>query len=194
MTDSGITLNIYNKPTQIEGNQNDNNNQSETNLNINDNYFADNLRIDSTSAPRANNLQTIDNTRNESVETIENNQSSLPHIPQQNQKPPMPIYGYQTPPVKPIMDIPTSPSVTAPYKNPYNQYYPYPQQVIIIQQDPNQQQGHKENDQTNITQDNRDNNNYMDLCGYLAECCKEFVTCWCLCPCFRGGERERRGR
>ena len=196
MNDPGITLNIYNKPSQFEENQDDNINQTETNLNLN-NEFADNLRTDSIPAPRANNLQTIDNTRNESVETIENNQTSLPHILQQYPGPPMPINGYQKPPVQPMMDIPTSPSVTVPYKNLYNQYYPYPQQIIIIQQDPNKQKVHKKNDQTSITQDNMDNHEYKDGCGPFLGGLFMCVTC-CLCcyscSCLRGGGGERRGR
>ena len=196
MTDPGITLNIYNKPSRFEENQDDNINQTETNLNVN-NEFADNLRTDSTPAPRANNLQTFDNTRNESVETIENNQTSVPHIPQQYQGPPMQIYGYQKSPGQPMMDIPTSPSVTEPYKNLNNQYYPYPQQIIIIQQDPNQQKVHKKNVQTSITQDNNDNHEYKDPCGSFLKGLFMCVTC-CLCcyscSCLRGEGRESRGR
>ena len=193
MTDPGITLNIYNKPSRFEENQDDNINQTETNLNVN-NEFADNLRTDSTPAPRANNLQTIDNTRNESVKTIDNNQSSLPPIPQQNQGPPTPMY-VQGQPVQPMMIIQNLPTVMTTCKNSYNQYNPYQQQVIVIQQDPNQQQRNKANDDQTITvQDQTKNDDPKDCCkAFFAGCCLMLAACGLLCLCF-GGERGRRGR
>ena len=195
MTDPGITLNIYNRPPQIEeeNDKNDNNNQNETNENINNEIPPDNLRIDATSAPRANNLQTMDNTRNEMVDTIKNNQSSLPPNPeQQYQGRPMQIYAYQNPPIRPVqpmMVVPAQQQVIPQYNAPYNmQYTPSPYQPVIIQQPP------KKPPQRVIIQEKQKKDNTAKNCfgGFFAGCCAALTACCLLSLCASGG--RRRGR
>ena len=195
MTDPGITLNIYNRPPQIEeeNNNNDNNNQNETNENINNEIPPDNLRIDATSAPRANNLQTMDNTRNEMVDTIKNNQSSLPPNPeQQYQGRPMQIYAYQNPPIRPVqpmMVVPAQQQVIPQYNAPYNmQYTPSPYQPVIIQQPP------KNPPQRVIIQEKQKKDDTAKNCfgGFFAGCCAALTACCLLSLCASGG--RRRGR
>ena len=195
MTDPGITLNIYNRPPQIEeeNDNNDNNNQNETNENINNEIPPDNLRIDATSAPRANNLQTMDNTRNEMVDTIKNNQSSLPPNPeQQYQGRPMQIYAYQNPPIRPVqpmMVVPAQQQVIPQYNAPYNvQYTPSPYQPVIIQQPP------KNPPQRVIIQEKQKKDDTAKNCfgGFLAGCCAALTACCLLSLCASGG--RRRGR
>ena len=187
MTDPGITLNIYNKPPQIEGNPNDNNNPNETRSNLNDenqsNNYDENIRMDSTSAPRANNgLQTIDNTRNESIETTGYNQSSLPPIPQQYQAPPM----YQRPPVQPVLVTPVRPQIIQPYNIPqYPQYAynPYSQPVIIQQQTPQQRQ-QVQTIYVNKKKKKDDDDTAKNCCGGLfAGCCATLAACCLLSLC-----------
>ncbi len=195
MTDPGITLNIYNRPPQIEeeNDNNDNNNQNETNENINNEIPPDNLRIDATSAPRANNLQTMDNTRNEMVDTIKNNQSSLPPNPeQQYQGRPMQIYAYQNPPIRPVqpmMVVPAQQQVIPQYNAPYNmQYTPSPYQPVIIQQPP------KNPPQRVIIQEKQKKDDTAKNCfgGFFAGCCAALTACCLLSLCASGG--RRRGR
>ena len=195
MTDPGITLNIYNRPPQIEeeNDNNDNNNQNDTNENINNEIPPDNLRIDATSAPRANNLQTMDNTRNEMVDTIKNNQSSLPPNPeQQYQGRPMQIYAYQNPPIRPVqpmMVVPAQQQVIPQYNAPYNvQYTPSPYQPVIIQQPPNK------NPQAVIIQEKQKKDDTAKNCfgGFFAGCCAALTACCLLSLCASGG--RRRGR
>ena len=195
MTDPGITLNIYNRPPQIEeeNNNNDNNNQNETNENINNEIPPDNLRIDATSAPRANNLQTMDNTRNEMVDTIKNNQSSLPPNPeQQYQGRPMQIYAYQNPPIRPVqpmMVVPAQQQVIPQYNAPYNmQYTPSPYQPVILQQPP------PKNPQAVIIQEKQKKDDTAKNCfgGFFAGCCAALTACCLLSLCASGG--RRRGR
>ena len=195
MTDPGITLNIYNRPPQIEeeNDNNDNNNQNETNENINNEIPPDNLRIDATSAPRANNLQTMDNTRNEMVDTIKNNQSSLPPNPeQQYQGRPMQIYAYQNPPIRPVqpmMVVPAQQQVIPQYNAPYNvQYTPPPYQPVIIQQPP------KNPPQRVIIQEKQKKDDTAKNCfgGFFAGCCAALTACCLLSLCASGG--RRRGR
>ena len=195
MTDPGITLNIYNRPPQIEeeNDNNDNNNQNETNENINNELPPDNLRIDATSAPRANNLQTMDNTRNEMVDTIKNNQSSLPPNPeQQYQGRPMQIYAYQNPPIRPVqpmMVVPAQQQVIPQYNAPYNmQYTPSPYQPVIIQQPP------PKNPQAVIIQEKQKKDDTAKNCfgGFFAGCCAALTACCLLSLCASGG--RRRGR
>ena len=195
MTDPGITLNIYNRPPQIEeeNDNNDNNNQNETNENINNEIPPDNLRIDATSAPRANNLQTMDNTRNEMVDTIKNNQSSLPPNPeQQYQGRPMQIYAYQNPPIRPVqpmMVVPAQQQVIPQYNAPYNmQYTPSPYQPVIIQQPP------KKPPQRVIIQEKQKKDDTAKNCfgGFFAGCCAALTACCLLSLCASGG--RRRGR
>ena len=197
MTDPGITLNIYNRPPQIEeeNDNNDNNNQNETNENINNEIPPDNLRIDATSAPRANNLQTMDNTRNEMVDTIKNNQSSLPPNPeQQYQGRPMPIYAYQNPPIRPVqpmMVVPAQQQVIPQYNAPYNmQYTPSPYQPVIIQH----QQPPNKNPQAVIIQEKQKKDDTAKNCfgGFFAGCCAALTACCLLSLCASGG--RRRGR
>ena len=201
MADPGITLNIYNKPPQIDANQsdnNDNNNQNETKENLNNELPEDNIRIDSTSAPRANDLQTMDNTRNESIGTIENNQSSIPpNQQQQYQGRPMQMYAYQRPPVgpvQPIMAVPAQQQIIPQYNVPYNQYNPYQQQVIIQQQDPRQQINNT-NPKTVIIEERKKKDDTAKNCcgGFLAGCCTVLTACCLLFLCAGGGGR-RRGR
>ena len=195
MTDPGITLNIYNKPPQIEeeNDNKDNNNQNETNENINNELPPDNLRIDATSAPRANNLQTMDNTRNEMVDTIKNNQSSLPPNPeQQYQGRPMQIYAYQNPPIRPVqpmMVVPAQQQVIPQYNAPYNmQYTPSPYQPVILQQPP------PKNPQAVIIQEKQKKDDTAKNCfgGFFAGCCAALTACCLLSLCASGG--RRRGR
>ena len=195
MTDPGITLNIYNRPPQIEeeNDNNDNNNQNETKENINNEIPPDNLRIDATSAPRANNLQTMDNTRNEMVDTIKNNQSSLPPNPeQQYQGRPMQIYAYQNPPIRPVqpmMVVPAQQQVIPQYNAPYNmQYTPSPYQPVIIQQPP------KNPPQRVIIQEKQKKDDTAKNCfgGFFAGCCAALTACCLLSLCASGG--RRRGR
>ena len=195
MTDPGITLNIYNRPPQIEeeNDNNDNNNQNDTNENINNEIPPDNLRIDATSAPRANNLQTMDNTRNEMVDTIKNNQSSLPPNPeQQYQGRPMQIYAYQNPPIRPVqpmMVVPAQQQVIPQYNAPYNmQYTPSPYQPVIIQQPP------KKPPQRVIIQEKQKKDDTAKNCfgGFFAGCCAALTACCLLSLCASGG--RRRGR
>ena len=197
MTDPGITLNIYNRPPQIEeeNDNNDNNNQNETNENINNELPPDNLRIDATSAPRANNLQTMDNTRNEMVDTIKNNQSSLPPNPeQQYQGRPMQIYAYQNPPIRPVqpmMVVPAQQQVIPQYNAPYNmQYTPSPYQPVIIQQQP----PNKNPPQKVIIQEKQKKDDTAKNCfgGFFAGCCAALTACCLLSLCASGG--RRRGR
>ena len=197
MTDPGITLNIYNRPPQIEeeNDNNDNNNQNETNENINNEIPPDNLRIDATSAPRANNLQTMDNTRNEMVDTIKNNQSSLPPNPeQQYQGRPMQIYAYQNPPIRPVqpmMVVPAQQQVIPQYNAPYNmQYTPSPYQPVIIQQQP----PNKNPPQKVIIQEKQKKDDTAKNCfgGFFAGCCAALTACCLLSLCASGG--RRRGR
>ena len=196
MTDPGITLNIYNRPPQIEeeNDNNDNNKQNETNENINNELPPDNLRIDATSAPRANNLQTMDNTRNEMVDTIKNNQSSLPPNPeQQYQGRPMQIYAYQNPPIRPVqpmMVVPAQQQVIPQYNAPYNmQYTPSPYQPVIIQQQPP-----PKNPQAVIIQEKQKKDDTAKNCfgGFFAGCCAALTACCLLSLCASGG--RRRGR
>ena len=210
MADPGITLNIYNKPPQIDPNQNDNNdnndniNQNETRENLNEELPVNTIRIDSTSAPRANDLQTMDNTRNEMVDTIENNQSSIPpNQQQQYQGRPMPIYAYQTPPIRPVqpmMVIPAQQQVYPQYNVPYNQYTPnspytpYPQQVYIPQQVPRQQINNTKPQTVVIKERKEKDDTAKDCCGgFLAGCCAVLAACCLLSLCAGGGGR-RRGR
>ena len=197
MADPGITLNIYNKPPEIEANPNDNNNPNETRANLNDenqsNDYDNNIRVDSTSAPRANNgLQTTDNNRNESLDTTGNNQSSLPPIPQQYRAPPM----YQRPPVQPHLITPVRPQVIQPYNNPQYPRYtsnPYSQPVIIQQQSPQDKQQVQTIyiDQT----EKKDDDTAKNCCeGLLAGYCAILGTCCLLSICFGPPGRERRGR
>ena len=202
MADPGITLNIYNKPPQIDANQNDNNdnnNQNETKENLNEELPEDNIRIDSTSAPRANDLQTMDNTRNEMVNTIENNQSSIPpNQQQQYQGRPMQIYANQRPPVRPVqpmMVVPVQQQVIPQYNVPYNPYNPYPPQVIIPQQVPRQQIKNT-NPETVIIKEGENKDNTAKNCcgGFLAGCCAVLTACCLLALCAGGGGGRRRGR
>ena len=192
MTDPGITLNIYNKPPKIEGNQIDNNNQNETNLNLK-NDIPDKSSIYPTPSPSPNYLQSIDNTRNESVDTIENNQSSLPPVPPQYQRPQMQIYG-QTRPVQPIMVIPNpqpvQPILRPIYRGPNNPYQGQ-RPVIIMQQDPRQLQGNNVNAQPIIIKEKKKDNTDKACCGFLAGCMTFLTTCCLISWCIGGGRRGR---
>ena len=142
MTDTGITLNIYNKPPQFEDNTIDNINQTKTAINATNTLptksLLDNLRVDQTSAPRANydaqiTDKTRDNTRNN------NNDEESPNPNYQNNERPIPIQQYpqqpamryQQPQINQIPINPVLQPVAQPYIMPYNAQYAQP---VIVQQ------------------------------------------------------------
>ena len=184
MTDPGITLNIYNKPPELEDNNSDNINQNETGLNQTSDSSpqdtAENIRPDETSAPRPNyNFQMEDNTRNDLPVNYQNNLQPIP-IRQY----PYPMLGYPQNP--PMGAVPVTP-VPAPMIQPYN---PQIVQPVIVQQRPVNQQTEK----IIITKKKSDDGN-AECCGFLAGCGAVLAACCLLSLCAGGGGHGgRRGR
>ena len=130
MTDPGITLNIYNKPPELEENTNNDINQAEegvnTTLDLPTQSVVNNIRANASSAPQANQgFQPVENTRNNTVESSDNYESNVQPIPIQQY--PQPIIGY--PPTQ-MGAIPVTP-IQTPMVQPYNAQYAQP---VIVQQ------------------------------------------------------------
>ena len=196
MADPGITLNIYNKPPQLnedeennDNNDNNNNNINQTATDINQTTnlptksVVENGRIDATSAPRANyNINIADNTRN-------NNIAQPPPIPVNYQRniQPIPMQQYPQQMIRPMVVTP----VATPMVQPYNVQYPQYAQPVIIQQ-PNV------NNQPRtvvIRKEKRESSSSSDCCaGFLGGCGACLAACCLLSLCAGGGRGYRRGR
>ena len=196
MTDTGITLNIYNKPPQFEDNTIDNINQTETAINATNTLptksLLDNLRVDQTSAPRANyDAQITDNTRDNTRNN--NNDEESPNPNYQNNERPIPIQQYpqqpamryQQPQINQIPINPVPQPVAQPYIMPYNEQYAQP---VIVQQRTNYRP------KTMVIKEKRKDDGTKECCGgFLAGCCAVLTAC-CVLSMFSGGGRGYRRR
>ena len=188
MTDQGITLNIYDKPPQLDDTNADNINQTEAELNATNTLptktMLDNIRPDVSSAPKANYNPIIrDNTREDNEDSSSSNyQNNVKPIPIQQY--PQPII-YRPPPINQIPIAPAPTPVIQPYRPPYNpQYNPQYAQPVIIRQ----------NNQTPnvIFKEEKKDNSSKDCCaGFLTGCGAVLAACCLLSLCSGGGRRRR---
>ena len=193
MTDPGITLNIYNKPPDLEENTNKDINQEDEEgvqqtLDLPTKSVVDNVGSvipNASSAPKANyGVPPVDNTtNNNTVETSDNYESSVQPIPTQQY--PQPIMGYPQPQMRPI---PVTP-IQTPMVQPYNAQYAQP---VIVQPRVNNPPPKA----IIIKKREKENPSRGDCCtGFLAGCGAFLAACCLLSLCTSGGGRYgRRGR
>ena len=178
MADQGITLNIYDKPPEINDNTNDNIKETQPGLNLNPNRLPeypsnlDNVRNNtrsSVSAPGVNyNSTTIQGTGT--------TESSIDSTGGPNNVRPVPIQQYPIvyqQQVRPIVYTPVYPQ---------GQYNPQYAQPVIVQQRNNQQP-------TYIINEKKVKKNNDDDCGagFLAGLCACCAACCLLLLCCGGG-------
>ena len=197
MADQGITLNIYDKPPQINDNTNDTIYNNETGLNLNTNRLPeypstldnirDNTRNNINSAPRANyGRSTLEGTgtTESSIDSTRNPNNIQSPIPIQ----PYPII-YQQPQIN---QVPVTPVVSP------IQYNPQYGQPVIMQQGNIIQQKNNQQPETVIIQENevKKKDNTSDCCaGFLAGLASCCAICCLLMLCSGGGGGSgRRGR
>ena len=193
MTDPGITLNIYNKPPDLEENTNKDINQEDEEgvqqtLDLPTKSVVDNvgsIRANASSAPKANyGVPPVNNTtNNNTVETSDNYESSVQPIPTQQY--PQPIMGYPQPQMR---AIPVTP-IQTPMVQPYNAQYAQP---VIVQPRVNNPPPKA----IIIKKRKKENPSPGDCCtGFLAGCGAFLAACCLLSLCTSGGGRYgRRGR